>query len=1138
MTRPGSSAKTCSSLKFGLLESYEPRPVAASPTRGTAGPTESLTMQVPRDVLPNRWTWLMILTLLTLVALYQYASSRQHEGASLMADEATTAEATHVLQALQRRLSDVSQALSGTGSADDEKEFRAAALLLLRANPFLQAIIHESADGSVSRVSADPTLGATGSVRDPLSVQNGSVALSRPHAAPSGDFSYSATSADGGSGFFDLVFEAEAAFGIGSPFRDRQDIALRVWDGSDLVFASPDSVNAPSEASYGTTVETTFLGRAIRVRALPSEDLVAGTRDVWKTAAIGSMILAAASAFAIIVGFAFSIRRHRLVEESLRGSEARYRDLYEEAPVGYMSVSLDGTIIESNRRASEMFGYPLDELIGREVFELYPEDGEGRERALAVFRRFKSGEDIEDVKDADVQFCRSDGRLVWGSLSVQAIIDGDGIVVGSRSALMDITERKVAEENGRRVSHENAVLAEIGRIITSSQSIEDVYDRFAGQVRRLVPFEKIDIATADQAKGTLRVEYVAGVPAEYASGHQGFTRPLKGSILEAVMERGTGILSVPRDKGQLLEELPGAELSYQRGIASLIAVPLVGGGKCIGMLTVASPESQAYTRDDLNLVERVGAQISGAIANDRLATQRAEAEEALRVSEERFRSLFEYSAGGTGVVDRDCRFVQVNKAICDILGYSADELLGRHLSELTRADDWPETRHLLQELWAGERRSYTIEKRYIHKDGHDVWCVASISAILDAEGKAAYAVGQLQDVTELKQLETQLLQSQKMEAVGELAGGVAHDFNNLLTAIIGYTSLAKDSLPPGDRNRDHLQQVDSAAQRAATITRQLLAFSRREVSEPRVVALNDSVLSTASMLRRLIGADIELVTLPGAPLGMVRVDPGQIEQVLVAMAVNARDAMMDGGKLTIQTSNVVLGVEPAGRRVDLEPGPYVMMSIADTGEGIPPDVRPRLFEPFFTTKEVGKGTGLGLATCYGIIKQSGGDIDVRSEIGEGTTFDVYLPSLGADVPEEDAKVPKNLPRGTETVLLVEDEPAVRGLASYVLRRQGYQVLEAENGEEALRVADAHAPYEIDLLLTDVVMPRMGGKELAERLRVDMPETKVIFTSGYAENGSTTGAELDPAIPILAKPFMPEVVAVKVREVLDAPVLTS
>ena len=1095
-------------------------------------------MQVPRDILLNRWTWLVVLTVLALGSLYQYASSKQHKSAHVMAEAATNAEAAHVLQSLQRRLSDISEAISATGTTGNDSSFNAAAGVLLRANPFLQAINHVDSDGVVNHVPSSPdgsTLAPDRKMRNPLTVPSQGVALSEPFSAATGNLNYAATSADGVGGYFELVFEADSVFEAASPFRDRRDSALRIADGSNEIFVSPDYVDTSHLANYGTTVETGFLGREMRIYALPSEGLVAGSRDVWRAAAIGSMVLAVASAIAIIGGFAFSVRRHRLVEESLRGSEERYRDLYDEAPVAYMSVGPDGAVIEANLEASKMLGYPLDDLIGRKVFDLYPDTPDGIEKALEVFERFKRGEDIRDVT---LQHVRKDGQLIWGSLTVQTIVDADGNVVASRSALVDITERKSAEENERRVSRENAVLAEIGRIIASSRSVNDVYEGFAEQVNKLVQFDQIDVATADPEGGTLRVEYASGPRIDDIAGQQGFTRPLKGTLLEMVIGRGTGILSVPRDKDQLFEERPESARAADEELSSLIAVPLIDGGSCVGMLTIWTAKPQAYSEADLSLAERVGAQISGAVANDKVADERSAAAEALRASEERFRSMFEYSAGGTGVVDREGKFVQVNEAMGEILGYSCEELVGQRVSDLTQDDDWPETENRLRELWAGERRSYTIEKRYTHKDSHDVWCVASVSAILDAEGQAAYALEQLQDVTELKQLQGQLLQSQKMEVVGQLAGGVAHDFNNLLTAIIGYTSLAKDSMPLEDRNRGHLEQVDSAAQRAATITRQLLAFSRREVSEPRVVELNDCVLGIVSTLRRVIGEDIELVTLPGADLRMVNVNPGQIEQVLVNMAVNARDAMVEGGKLTIETSNVVLGVGQAGRRVDLDPGAYVMISVQDTGTGIAYDIRDHLFEPFFTTREVGKGTGLGLATCYGIIKQSGGDIDFRSELGEGTTFHVYLPSLGVDVSDAQSHGERDLPRGSETVLLVEDEPAVRGLAAYVLRHQGYTVLEAENGEEALRVAQAHSPDIIDLLLTDVVMPRMGGKELADHFHKELPETKIMFTSGYPGGGVPKGVDLDPGTPMLAKPFMPDAVAAKVREVLDSPVLVS
>lgn len=387
------------------------------------------------------------------------------------------------------------------------------------------------------------------------------------------------------------------------------------------------------------------------------------------------------------------------------------------------------------------------------------------------------------------------------------------------------------------------------------------------------------------------------------------------------------------------------------------------------------------------------------------------------------------------------------------------------------------------------------------------------------------------EIVERERIEDQFRQAQKMESIGRLAGGVAHDFNNILTAVIGFTDLAFMHVP-----RDHpivaeLNEIRKAAERAASLTRQLLAFARKQIINPRVVDLNGLILDMDMLLRRLIGADVELRTLPAAELWTIKADLGQLEQVLVNLVVNARDAMPAGGKLIIETANVVLDEFYAETHIEVTPGSYVMLAVSDTGTGMPPDVQKHLFEPFFTTKETGKGTGLGLATVYGIVKQHGGSIWVYSEVGQGTTIKVYLPHVGAQVaPMPQPSAPETLPRGVETVLVVEDEDAVRNMVIRVLRAQGYAVLEATNGVHAQRLAHDYTG-EIHLLIADVVMPQMGGKALADRLLHSRPQMKVLFVSGYTDDAIVHHGQLDHDVIFLQKPFTPAQIARKVREVL-------
>jgi nitrogen-specific signal transduction histidine kinase/CheY-like chemotaxis protein len=381
-------------------------------------------------------------------------------------------------------------------------------------------------------------------------------------------------------------------------------------------------------------------------------------------------------------------------------------------------------------------------------------------------------------------------------------------------------------------------------------------------------------------------------------------------------------------------------------------------------------------------------------------------------------------------------------------------------------------------------------------------------------------------------LEDQLRQAQKMESIGRLAGGVAHDFNNLLTAINGYADLMSLELQPGDPLRLSLREIRRAGERAAVLTRQLLAFSRRQLLQPRVLALNSLITDSTNMLKRLLREDIELVAILDPELGQVKADAGQMDQVILNLAVNARDAMPQGGKLTLETRNVMLDEEYAQTHLSLPPGSYVMLAISDTGCGMDAQTLSHIFEPFFTTKEQGRGTGLGLSTVYGIIKQSGGAISADSERGRGTTFTIYLPRIAAPVAEaEEKRAEPESPRGSETVLVVEDDEIVREVTCQALRRYGYQVIEAANGGEALLACERHQGP-IPLMITDVVMPQMSGRELAARLQQLRPEMRVLYMSGHTDDAVFRHGLVDPARFFLQKPFTPSVLAQKVRDILE------
>jgi PAS domain S-box-containing protein len=452
-------------------------------------------------------------------------------------------------------------------------------------------------------------------------------------------------------------------------------------------------------------------------------------------------------------------------------------------------------------------------------------------------------------------------------------------------------------------------------------------------------------------------------------------------------------------------------------------------------------------------------------------------------------------------------------------------------------DDLPTVNKIIAQSLRS-RQPFICDHRVVLPGGTERVIEGRGQILLNERGEAVKLFGTVQDITEARQAEAalrrseeQLRQSQKMEAVGRLAGGVAHDFNNLLTVIGGYCMLCLQKIEGAHPLWKSITEIQKASERAASLTGQLLAFSRKQVLQPRTIHLNEVVGGMEKMLRRLIGEDIELSTVFESPLGYVKADPGQIEQVLMNLAVNARDAMPRGGKLTISTANVAIDQKSNFRNRTLEVGDYVMIAVSDNGMGMTEQVKTHLFEPFFTTKGVGKGTGLGLATCYGIISQSGGDIRVYSELNSGTTFKIYLPRADA-VPEAAGDTEtKRLPVGAESILVVEDEPAVRELAVLILRERGFQVQESGNAFEALELIRKHAPF--DLVLTDVIMPQMSGKVLCDQIKRQIPHTKVLLMSGYTDDALAHHGVLDEGLSFLEKPFSPLQLTRKIREVLDA-----
>ncbi len=523
-----------------------------------------------------------------------------------------------------------------------------------------------------------------------------------------------------------------------------------------------------------------------------------------------------------------------------------------------------------------------------------------------------------------------------------------------------------------------------------------------------------------------------------------------------------------------------------------------------------------------------------------------------------FQSAFEDASVGMVLANVDGRFLEVNHNFAKMLGYTVDQLLGHTLTEFTHPEDVEKNASLLSRALAGEFSTYTLDARFVSSDRRTVWVRSSVSVVRDPEGRPSHLVAQIQDVTHSRALEEQLNQSQKMEAVGNLAGGIAHDFNNILSVIQNYARFAHSGMGEGDPIRKDVEEIMKAGDRASGLVRQLLAFSRRQVIQPQVIDLNEVIAGVEKMLGRMIKESITLDVQTPDPVSFVRADPGQIEQVLMNLVVNAKDATPDGGTISVRTWN--FRPDEKTRELMLPDKPCVCITVTDTGCGIPPDVQTRIFEPFFTTKPKGEGTGLGLSTAFGIVKQAGGEITVWSQKDQGTSFTIYLPvtteqpkarmmvtpppppppfpaapgETAAAAPAVATPVTTTTTPEKETILLVEDEEGVRDVAARILSAYGYNVLVAECGPDALRLANGHAER-IDLLLTDVIMPEMSGKELSEELKFLRSDFGVLFMSGYTDDIIAGQGIIEGRHAFLQKPFTSEKLLSKVREVLDPPV---
>jgi two-component system, cell cycle sensor histidine kinase and response regulator CckA len=762
----------------------------------------------------------------------------------------------------------------------------------------------------------------------------------------------------------------------------------------------------------------------------------------------------------------------RASERELREAESRFATVFHATPIALtVCTATDARILDANEQFLSLFGYERQAVIGRtsEALGMWA-DPDQRTRVFAA--EAENGR----IRDWQITALTVSGELRHVLLSMEPLWLGGRAC--RLTSVYDITDRVRAE----------AALRE-----------RDEWLQLA--------YDAAQLGTWRHDMATNRVRFDARAQAHYGCDA---AEVLLADVLARVH---------PEDRPRLQGEIawtprPGNDDRYATEYR------VVRPDETIRWLAVEARVFYAGNGEHRHPI------LSAGTSQD--ITERKQAQAALQQSEALYRAIARNLPDASVViVDYNLRYLLADGPLLAAMGFGWEQLEGR-----TPADAL--SKQVAEAITARFRRAlagdeYTVESTYAERV---LW--SHYTPLRDEEGQIWAAMALTFDVTRRTRLEEQLRQAQKMESIGLLAGGIAHDFNNLLTAIGGFADLVHTSLSPEAEIRADIREIQRAADRATALTRQLLAFARRQRMDMRPLDLNALVANLERLLRRLIGEHIQLVVEPAPDLYQVVADAGQLEQVLVNLVVNARDAMPEGGSLTISTANVHLDSSFAHARADLPTGAYVLLAVSDTGVGIPPEVQPHLFEPFFTTKPVGQGTGLGLATSYGIVKQHRGTIWIYSEVGHGTVVKVYLPRSGAGKARPSQRDSLTaLPRGSETVLVAEDEPSVRQLAARVLRACGYTVLEAADGEEALRVARAHAPEPIHLLLSDVVMPQLGGIELATQLRGLYPAQRVLFMSGYADLRSAPPDEGALEVPLLQKPFTPMGLATAVREVLDA-----
>ncbi|HVR72331.1 MAG TPA: PAS domain S-box protein, partial [Vicinamibacteria bacterium] len=760
------------------------------------------------------------------------------------------------------------------------------------------------------------------------------------------------------------------------------------------------------------------------------------------------------------------LERAQAERERSRKDAERLAAIVQSSADAIYAEDLDGTITAWNASAERLFGYAQDEALGRSARMLVPPGAEGER--TAILEKTRAG---ERMAPRETQRLRKDGTPVLVSLSESPLHDAEGRVVGVSAIARDVSEQRRAEQ--ALLENEKAL-----RAFFESDVAGILFGDGGGGLTANDEFLRITGYSREDLRAG-RIAWAEITPPEFTE----------------------------RDASARREALAlGACTPYEKQY-------------------LRKDGSRVWVMVSFAILDRESERNVGFVVN---IDARKRAEDDLRRAEERFANVFHSRLMAIGIAEMSSgRLVDVNERCAEFFGYARGEMIGRTVFEL---GIWanPADRERLVAAAAGPGPVLPMEASFRRKSGDLRHALVSMESMTLSGTAEPLNMVVLVDLTGHKRLEMQLLQAQKMEAVGRLAGGIAHDFNNVLGVILGYSELLLRQASEAQRGK--LDQILKAAERAAGLTRQLLIFSRRQIVEPKVLDLNVLLADLEKMLGRVIGEDVELAIVAGADLGQVKADPGQLEQVVMNLCVNARDAMPDGGLLRIEMTNVDLDASDAAQHTPMTPGRYVMLAVSDTGCGIEKEMMSKIFEPFFTTKELGKGTGLGLATVYGIVKQAGGFVWVYSEVGEGTTFKIYLPRVDEPASPLEAREIPVPAEGWETILLVEDEASLRAITREILEEHGYRVVEAAGGNEAVEIGHRH-PDPIHLLLTDVVMPGMNGRRVADSLVAARPAIKVLYMSGYTDDVIAHRGVLASGTLLLSKPFSASELLRRVRDAL-------